>query len=88
MKELNILICGLGSVGQRHLRILKSLKHTFKINLYCIRSKKKNLVIDDNLNTFPVKSLVDFYNIKEIQVQNNFKFDIVYITNPISNTLT
>ena len=64
-----ILILGLGSAGQRHLRILKKIfkKNKKKLKCFCIRETKRNLIINDNLKTKKIESLTKFYNLKEIE---------------------
>jgi len=80
-----ILFIGLGSAGQRHLRILIRLLGRKNTEFYCYRSTKRNLLINDNLKTKYVKSLKNFYKINQIYSKDfkKYKFDIVYITNPI-----
>jgi predicted dehydrogenase len=79
-----ILFIGLGSIGQRHLRILIKLLGRKKYEFYSYKSSLKNIVINDKLKTKKVKSLTDFYKIKSIDLGEitKHKFDIVYITNP------
>ena len=80
-----VLFIGLGSAGQRHLRILIKILGTKDAEFFCYRSSKRNLLIDDNLKTKNIKSLEKYYKIKGVSSQNlnKYKFDIVYITNPI-----
>ena len=80
---MNVLICGLGSIGQRHVRILKKI-YKNKINLFCLRNTNRNLIIDDNLKAKKIKSIEDYYNIKKINNIKEHKFIAVYITNPIN----
>jgi predicted dehydrogenase len=81
----NILFVGLGSAGQRHLRIVKSIFKEKKINFFCLRSTKRNLIIDDELKTKKVNSVSNYYKIKKISEReiSNFFFDVVFITSPI-----
>jgi len=80
-----ILFIGLGSAGQRHLRILIRLLGRKNAEFYCYRSTNRNLLIKDNLKTKNIKSLKNFYKINQIDSTDfkKHKFDIVYITNPI-----
>ena len=80
-----ILIIGLGSAGQRHLRILIKILGKKNTEFYCLRTTKRNLIIDDNLKTKKTKSLSKYYNINDIEAKNVYdhKFEIVFITNPI-----
>ena len=80
---MRILFVGLGSIGQRHLRIIKSL-YKRKVDIYYLKNLKNNLVISDNLKAKKVKSLSKHYNIKEInfsQITSGF-IDLTFITNP------
>jgi len=89
-KKINILFIGLGSAGQRHLRIISKLLKNRKKQIYCYRNTKRNLLIDDNLKTKKVKSVENYYKIKNLSKKliNNLNFDIVYITNPIYKHIT
>ncbi len=82
-----ILILGLGSAGQRHLRILKKIfkKNKKKLKCFCIRETKRNLIINDNLKTKKIESLTKFYNLKEIEFKDlkNMNFDLAIVSNPI-----
>ncbi len=83
----NILFCGLGSAGQRHLRILK--KKFSNSKFYCIRNTKRNIFISDNLQTKKVKSLIKYYNLNEISYKDldQVKFEFAVIANPINKHL-
>ena len=80
-----VLFIGLGSAGQRHLRILIRLLGRKNTEFFCYRSSKRNLLINDNLITKKVKSLEEYYKIKQIYSKEfkKYNFDIVFITNPI-----
>lgn len=84
-KKINILFIGLGSAGQRHLRIISKLLKSRKKKIYCYRTTNRHLVIKDNLKTKIVKSLENHYKIKKLSKKliDTLNFDIVYITNPI-----
>ena len=81
-----VLICGLGSIGQRHLRLIKSLKNN-SFEICAFRSRKLDFIISDNLidskKGSPEKyyKINVFYNIKEAL---EWEPDIVFVTNPIS----
>ena len=64
---MKILIVGLGSIGQRHLRILKKI-YKNKINIYTLDSSKNRRVIRDDFSSFKVKSLIEYYKIKKIKI--------------------
>ena len=80
---MRILIVGLGSIGQRHLRVLKKLfKNSVKI--FTLNSTKNKLIIYDNFKTKKVNSLIKFYKIEAmilIKVEN-YKIDVAFICNP------
>lgn len=85
-KKLKILFIGLGSAGQRHLRILQKILKKYNKQFYCYRRTNRNLIIDDKLKTKRTDSIEKYYNIKNLNnaLIHKIKFDIVYITNPIS----
>ena len=43
---MKILFCGLGSIGQRHLRNLRKIK--IKCEISCLKSSKIDIVLNDN----------------------------------------
>jgi len=80
---MNILIVGLGSIGQRHLRILKKIYRN-KVTIYTLTNSKTSRVIKDNFESFKVKSLAKYYGIKKIKITeiNKFKISSAFICNP------
>ncbi len=80
---MKILIVGLGSVGQRHVRILRKI---FKnnISLFVLNSSRNNIVIKDNFKTLKVNSLSDYYNLKKINISEIKKnnINVAFICNP------
>lgn len=80
---MNILIVGLGSIGQRHLRILKK-NYKKKVSLYTLDSTKNKRIIKDDFRSFKVKSLTKYYGIKEIKLKDIAKYKIssAFICNP------
>ncbi len=81
---MKILFIGLGSIGQRHLRIIKKLYKKYKI--YYLKVSKSNIIINDDLVGKKVSSISEYYNITEISIfqLKNISFDLTFITNPIS----
>ena len=82
-----ILICGLGSVGQRHTRQIKKLvdKEPFEIGALRIRNQK--ILITDELKGIRNKSPEVEYKLKtflSIEEAMNWKPEAVFVTNPIS----
>lgn len=59
---MNILVIGLGSIGQRHIRNLRKL-YGDKINLYAFRERNNSVFLDDNGNLREGK-IEDVYHIK------------------------
>lgn len=80
----NILIIGLGSIGQRHFRNLKKINKNLKF--FAIRKKKKSPHLNNNNKVIKKKFLSQKNQIKEINFNQitNFKFDLALITNPTS----
>lgn len=70
---MNILICGLGSIGKRHLRILQNLGE-FKITAF--RSGKSQV----NPDEFNIQN-----EITSLDNLSEYKFDAALITNPTSD---
>ena len=52
---MNFLFVGLGSIGQRHLRILKKINTKFKFSVY---SKRKQINELNSKNKFISKNLL------------------------------
>lgn len=82
---MKFLICGLGSIGQRHVRMIRNvLGDNAAIAAY--RSRKLDLVISDKLEA-KAGSIEEQYNIKsfyDFQEALAWQPDAVFITNPIS----
>lgn len=84
--KIKALFIGLGSIGQRHLRNIKSLEGD---NVECIayRSQRLTPMLTDDMQVAHDGSLVEAYGLKEYE---NFdqclreKPDIAFITNPSS----
>jgi predicted dehydrogenase len=85
-----ILLLGLGSAGQRHLRIFKKIFKNKKIQIFCIRETNRNLIIKDNLSTKATSSLSKFYNLKKINYREleKLNLNLAVISNPISKHIT
>ena len=89
---MNILIIGLGSIGQRHLRNLKLIEP--KSNFYAIKSKKKKRTpLLNNFNQvlkgdIKKKYLLTYFNsISEIY-KNNIKIDCAFVCSPSSKHIS
>ena len=59
---MNILVIGLGSIGQRHIRNLRKL-YGDTINLYAFRERNNSVFLDDNGHLRDGK-IEDVYNVK------------------------
>lgn len=83
---MKVLFVGLGGIGQRHLRNIKTLLGD-NVDIYAFRQRKSQFVLDNKLNIKQDLSLDEFYNIKNVaSLDAAFKenIDIVFITNPTS----
>ena len=81
---MNILIIGLGSIGQRHLRNVKKIYPN--ANFFSYRRKFKTPSLD-NFNNVKKYNLQSRYNIKYIKSINNldkFKIDAAFVCTPSS----
>ena len=56
-----ILFCGLGSIGQRHLRNVIDINKNIKLS-YLYHSKRNKFVLNKNNKILKGKNLFDFYN--------------------------
>ncbi len=82
---MNILIIGLGGIGQRYLRLLKT--NFKKSNIYALRKNKKQFEIKDNLKIDRKINIIKKYDIsviKNIKDIKNVKLDFALITSPTS----
>jgi len=82
---MKFLICGMGSIGQRHVRLLRNIDPEIEITAY--RNRKLELLINDDLSVEHDVPLGEHYNIKEtdnLDEALNGEFDAVFVTNPIS----
>tara|TARA_B100000795_G_C22805497_1_gene444586 strand:+ start:3589 stop:4626 length:1038 start_codon:yes stop_codon:yes gene_type:complete len=82
---MNVLLIGLGGVGQRHLRILKEINPF--INIYAVRSKNRKGEISDQMQLDESIDIIDKYNItscKTIEDAAKFKMDFAVVSNPTS----
>lgn len=82
-----ILFCGLGSIGQRHLRNLIEINNNIKLS-YLYHSKRNKFVLNKNNKILKRKNLFDFYSFDMSfdNINDAIKYDpdIVFITNPTS----
>lgn len=81
---MNALILGLGSIGQRHLRNLRTIKEIK--NIYLFRKKFITPTLSKELNIIN-QNLHDLYNVKYLKNLNNlskYKIDVAFICSPTS----
>ena len=80
----NVLFLGLGSIGQRHFRNLKSIDN--KINFFCIRTKNDAPELNDSLKVIKKKFDPKYMGIREINWKQikDFNIDTAFVTNPTS----
>lgn len=80
------LICGLGSIGQRHVRLLKKITND-TAQIAALRLRKRKITISDSLKVTPDVPPEKHYRIQTFDNQYdafNWKPDCVFVTNPIS----
>lgn len=80
------LICGLGSIGQRHVRMIQSATQG-KAEIAAYRSRKLDIVISDKLEATFGSKPEDHYGLKtfdSIEAALAWQPDAVFVTNPIS----
>ena len=80
---IKVLIIGLGSAGQRHIRNLKRLLGD-NVTFIAYRVRKLQRLFDDNLNIIEGKSVEKVYNIAvydDLDIALKEKPDIAFITN-------
>ena len=83
---MKVLIVGLGSIGQRHLRNVKSVFRSKPLSLMACRKTESKRVIE-NGKTCKVDSLSDYYGFNEYQDLENAlagKPDATFICLPSS----
>lgn len=83
---MKVLVIGLGSAGQRHIRNLRRLLGD-NVCFIAYRVRKLHRLFDDNLNVIEGKSVEETYNIKkfdDLDMALREKPDIAFITNPNS----
>jgi len=83
---MKFLICGLGSIGQRHIRMIRSALGD-EADIAAYRSRKLDIVISDKLEATFDKKPEDHYGIKcfyDFEEALIWKPDAVFVTNPIS----
>lgn len=83
---IKVLIIGLGSAGQRHVRNLRRLLGS-DVSFIAYRVKRLKRLFDDNLNVVEGQSVAEAYNIVEFDDLDKAleeKPDIVFIANPNS----
>lgn len=80
---MRILICGLGSIGQRHIRILRKF-YKKKLRLFSLQDSKKKFILDDNFKVKKTQSVAKHYEIKIIKLKDikKYKIKIAYICTP------
>lgn len=80
------LICGLGSIGQRHVRMIQAVTQG-QAEIAAYRSRKMDIVISDRLEATFGNRPEDHYGLKTFDSMDSalaWKPDAVFVTNPIS----
>ena len=84
-KKINVLLVGLGSIGQRHLRNLSTIFGE-KIRFFAYRKKNKKILLNNFGDKIKgnVEKKYKIILIRDLEKLDNNKIDIVFITNPSS----
>jgi len=87
---MNVIICGLGGVGQRYLRIIS--KKFKKFSVYAFRSKNKPFEIRDDRTINKKTNIKKKFKIKIVKnineiLKKNYKIDFAIISNPTNKHL-
>jgi predicted dehydrogenase len=80
------LICGLGAIGQRHVRMIQKATN-YEAEIAAYRSRRLEVVISDRLEAEYGSSPSEHYGLKELyswEEVEAWKPDAVFVTNPIS----
>lgn len=83
---MKFLICGLGSIGQRHVRMIQSVTGG-KAEIAAYRSRKLDIVISDKLEASHGESPEAHYGLTRFDSMDEalaWGPDAVFVTNPIS----
>ncbi|MBF0182865.1 MAG: Gfo/Idh/MocA family oxidoreductase [Magnetococcales bacterium] len=82
------LLVGLGSIGQRHARLLRQILGD-QVALSCWRQRKLNVIIDDQLSATFDRSPEEHYGIRSLpsleEALQEPDLDGVFVTNPIAD---
>ncbi|MGZ5510677.1 MAG: Gfo/Idh/MocA family protein [Nitrososphaeraceae archaeon] len=87
---MKFLICGLGSIGQRHTRIIRKLLGN-EVEIAAYRARKLDIVISESLEASFDKSPEKEYGLRcfyDLQSAIDWQPDAVFITNPVSMHIT
>ena len=79
-------MCGLGSIGQRHVRLLRRLLGA-EAELACVRRRGLSLAIHDDLTATSVPDLAEYYGLlqfPDLESAEDWDPDVVFVTNPIA----
>jgi predicted dehydrogenase len=83
---MKFLICGLGSIGQRHVRMIRKVMND-EAEIAAYRSRKLDVVISDTLEAVFGRKPEEYYGIQSFSTLHealSWGPDIVFVTNPIS----
>ena len=87
---MKFLICGLGSIGQRHVRIIRKVMNG-AAEIAAYRMRNREVVISDSLDAAVGRKPEEHYGIQRfdtLQEALSWRPDAVFVTNPISMHLT
>jgi predicted dehydrogenase len=84
---MRVLFCGLGGIGQRHLRNLRHIVGPDRLELHAYRVLGRDDKLSENLSVENNRSVVEDYGVRvhhEIESALESKPEIVFICNPTS----
>jgi predicted dehydrogenase len=87
---MKVLFCGLGSIGQRHLRNLRTL-YGEKVEILAWRQRGGGPVLNEDMTICPGAELEKTYGLRtftDLELALSEKPDVAFITNPNSFHLT
>lgn len=83
---MKVLMCGLGSIGQRHVRLLRQLLGD-AVEIHAFRQRGLDLVIQDDMTVLPGATPAAHYGLTahtSLDAALAVRPEIAFITNPIS----
>src|SRR5207247_3092984 len=83
---VKVLVTGLGSIGQRHVRNLGEILGT-EVEIWAFRARGRRIVIDTQLRATPGQAPEEYYGLRtfsSLEAALEAGPDVVFVTNPIA----